>query len=254
MDRRELIEDFQLTLINFLSGWQKELWTALPAIIQSFDPVAMTCTAKPTVRIPIQQGSDPVQWVEIPLLLDVPVFFPSGGGYTLTFPVTAGDEALIVFASRCIDGWFGTGEISDLPYLRLHDLSDGFAFVGFRSSPKTIANVSTTSIQLRNNAGNNLVEIKNGGIININSTAQVNVNTVSAKVIASGTAEVTAPAIALNGNVTIAGSLTMTGGGTADLGASSLTTTGDVTAGGKSLKTHVHSGVTTGISNTGAPV
>jgi hypothetical protein len=42
------------------------------------------------------------------------------------------------------------------------------------------------------------------------------------------------------------------GGGATMLGP--MTVTNDVTAGGKSLKTHVHSGVTAGGANTGAPV
>ena len=31
--------------------------------------------------------------------------FPGGGGFALTFPVAAGDECLVVFASRCIDDY-----------------------------------------------------------------------------------------------------------------------------------------------------
>lgn len=38
------------------------------------------------------------------------------------------------------------------------------------------------------------------------------------------------------------------------IAAGDVTVTGDVTADGISLKTHVHTGVTTGIGNTGAPV
>ena len=51
--------------------------------------------------------------------------------------------------------------------------------------------------------------------------------------------------ITINGNLNLTGNLSVTG---------NITATGDITAGTVSLKNHVHSGVTTGGSNTGSPV
>lgn len=62
---------------------------------------------------------------------------------------------------------------------------------------------------------------------------------------------ITAPLVQINGNLQVSG--TMAGGGNATVGGS-FTATGDVVGGGKSLVTHVHSGVAPGGSNTGAPV
>jgi hypothetical protein len=36
----------------------------------------------------------------LPILINVPVQFPRGGCFLLTFPVTKGDECLIMFAER----------------------------------------------------------------------------------------------------------------------------------------------------------
>ena len=41
--------------------------------------------------------------VALPLLVDVPVVFPRGGGVTLTLPVVPAMSAFVVFADRCID-------------------------------------------------------------------------------------------------------------------------------------------------------
>jgi hypothetical protein len=119
MDRRERYESEQDSLMAALGGWQKDIWTALPGIIQSFDPVAMTCVVQPSIQAnPLTAPYDAAtlkrawpNYPNLPLLVDCPVMFPGGGGCTLTFPVTAGDECLVVFASRCIDAWWQNGGV-----------------------------------------------------------------------------------------------------------------------------------------------
>jgi hypothetical protein len=62
------------------------------------------------------------------------------------------------------------------------------------------------------------------------------------------TATITATNIILNGSITFNGTVT----GTANFG--TIVASGDVTAGGVSLESHIHSGVTSGSSDTGPPV
>ena len=75
---------------------------------------------------------------------------------------------------------------------------------------------------------------------------------------ASTEIDLTAPVIKLNGNVIAAGTFSQTGGGSSTM-SGSLSVTGSVTAsvdvvgGGKSLKTHTHSGVSTGSGSSGPP-
>ena len=71
----------------------------------------------------------------------------------ITLPIKPGDEVLVVFASRCIDSWWQSGQISPQVELRLHDLSDGFAIPGPRSVPKAIMNYNEEAIEVRNEAG-----------------------------------------------------------------------------------------------------
>jgi len=61
-------------------------------IIQSFDPVLQEAT----VLIAYQQVTsisalDVKTYQDFPLLLNVPVAFQGGGGFTLTMPVSAGE-------------------------------------------------------------------------------------------------------------------------------------------------------------------
>ena len=103
--------------------------------------------------------------VALPLLLDCPIMFQGGGGFIGTFPIGVGDEALVVFASRCIDSWWQSGGIQTQAELRMHDLSDGFAFIGPKSQPNVISGgFSTTSAQIRSTDGQTFFDLSQGKI------------------------------------------------------------------------------------------
>ena len=150
IDRRERQDDPVESQRAALDGRQAEIWTALPGIVQSFDPVAMTVTVQPAVAGRVTDETGKTSSVNMPLLPDVPVVFPGGGGFTLTFPVASGDECLVVFASRCIDAWWQSGGIGEPMEPRMHDLSDGFALVGVRSQARRLSPaVDSENVQIR---------------------------------------------------------------------------------------------------------
>ena len=107
---------------QLLQSWKEEIMSsihcALPGTVVSFDEESQTAVIQPAVKS--SSG------IELPLLHDVPVFMP------VPFEVHEGDACLVVFADRDIDSWFETGETEVPPSGRMHSLSDGFAFVGFR--------------------------------------------------------------------------------------------------------------------------
>ncbi|HHT5644557.1 TPA: Gp138 family membrane-puncturing spike protein [Raoultella planticola] len=213
---------------------------SIPGIIQSFDPDAVTAVVQPAIKGVEHDESGAEVSVSLPLLVDVPVVFPRGGGCTLTFPVKEGDECLVIFADRCIDFWWQSGGIQEPVDGRMHDLSDAFCIVGPQSQAKKISGISTTAAQLRTDDGSAFIELAAGGDITATTTGNTTIN---------------APEIILNGNVTINGNLSQgmgDGGGTATM-RGPVTVTNDVTAGGKSLMTHTHGGVEHGNDSTGEP-
>lgn len=126
---------------------------ALPAIIQSFDPEAVTAVVQPAIRYIERDNDGNKSTKDYPLLVDVPVVFPRGGGCTLTFPVKEGDECLVIFADRCIDFWWQSGGIQEPVDGRMHDLSDAFAIVGPQSQAKKISGINTSAVELRSDDG-----------------------------------------------------------------------------------------------------
>ncbi|MGA9606993.1 MAG: Gp138 family membrane-puncturing spike protein [Rouxiella badensis] len=129
------------------------LRVAMPGIIQSFDPETVTCTVQPAVRGTTTDTEGVSQSTPLPLLLDVPVVFPRGGGVTMTFPIKAGDECLLIFGDRGFDFWWQSGGVQEPVDDRQHDLADAFAIIGPQSQAQKINNVSTDSVQLRSDDG-----------------------------------------------------------------------------------------------------
>lgn len=184
-----------------LQGVQAGIYTAMPGIIQSFDPAKRTCVIQPAIKAQVQEPDGSFIWVTMPLLVDCPVIFPSGGGFTLTFPIAAGDETLVLFAQRCIDAWWQSSGVQVQAELRMHSISDGFALVGVNSVPRVIPNISTTNVQLRNDAGDAFVEITPGKDINVETSASINATAgASVAVSAGASATVEAPIVTVTGD------------------------------------------------------
>lgn len=245
MNRNERIDDPLASLRAVARGQQADIWTALPGIIDSFDVDAQTVVIQPGIKVPVRAGDGTVTTVTLPQLVDCPAQFPSGGNSTLTFPVAQGDECLVVFSSRCIDAWWQSGGVQEQAENRMHSLSDGFALLGFRSKPRTLANVSTTSAQLRSDDGSTYIDL--------NPTAQ------TLKIVAPGGFEVVAPTSTFDGALTVKGAFTFLAGlvgSTASGVAATITGTinfiGTLTANGKRIDdSHTHSGVEPGSGNSG---
>ena len=193
MDRRERINDPEEHSLMAQEGHQKKIWTALPGIIESFNASAMTCSVQPSISGKARQKDGSLKAINMPLLLDCPVCFPGGGGCTLTFPLTAGDECLVVFASRCIDSWWQQGGVQGQAEFRMHDLSDGFVIPGVRSQPRKFS-VDTGTCQLRSDDGIAFVSVNP-------STHEIKATTTVSITLSAPTITLDAALINLNGQI-----------------------------------------------------
>jgi len=221
------------------------LRVSLPGIIESYDPIANTCTVQPALKGQTADELGNYTSAPLPLLVDVPVVFPRGGGCSITFPIKEGDECLVVFSDRCIDFWWQSGGVQEPVDPRQHDLSDAFAFVGPMSQPNVIGNISTTTLQMRTDDGLAYIELDpNSHAINL---------------VAPGGMNVTTPLAKFSQAVTITGLLTWAGGmvgsivaGTAAKITGAIEFIGTLKSNGKDISDqHTHNGVQTGSGNSG---
>lgn len=143
---------------RFRDAIEAGIRVAAPGIIQAVNYDACTVSVQLAIREKLNFNGT-LEWVEIPPLLDVPLFIYSGGGYCLTLPAQPGDECLVIFGDNCMDAWWQSGGVQNQIERRRHDLSDGFAIVGFRSQPNVVQNYSPNTAQLRNASGNACIEL-----------------------------------------------------------------------------------------------
>lgn len=159
MDQRTRYEDLDEAIQTIVEAKLAHLQTSVPCTIVSVNQAKQTCVLQPVTKSVVRNPDGTQKWVSLPQIPDVPLHFPSGGGVTMTFPVKAGDEALAVISSRNYDAWHQNGGEQQQVDLRGHDLSNAFAFVGFKSNPKALSDVSSTSTQIRSDDGKHVVDL-----------------------------------------------------------------------------------------------
>lgn len=124
------------------------------AKIQSFDPDTQTATAtinyKKTFFVLDSTGQYVPNQVDYPVLIDCPVVILSGGTAHLTFPISKGDDCLVLFNDRDIDNWFQSGQVGPVATSRLHSFADGVLLVGLRSSQDALSDYDPARAVLRN--------------------------------------------------------------------------------------------------------
>lgn len=144
-------------LKDLLSLFRKDLLLGLNchaiATVQSFNPVNQTASAtvnyKKTQFQRDTEGTYVATTIDYPILLDCPVIFLGGSAGALTFPVTPGDECLVLFNDRDIDNWFKGSSGSAVATPRLHSFSDGVIIVGVRSTANSLQDFNSTEAELK---------------------------------------------------------------------------------------------------------
>ena len=139
---------------------------ALPGVIEAFDENEQTVSVRLAVREKVRdETGEGYTEKEIPVLQNVPIFFPRAGGWSLLFPIQKGDECLVVFCDRCIDGWWQSGGVQSQAESRSHDYSDGIALIGPWSQPRRIkAKWPKNGARLTKDSGGCYIEVGSGTV------------------------------------------------------------------------------------------
>jgi len=132
-----------------------DLHTCIPALVETFDASTqmLECTPMIRARLKDQGGNESTELR--PKLVKIPLNTPYVRmlGFSLTMPITPGDEVLLIFAERGLDYWQETGDYSDPPEdhsARMHDWTDGIAIVGPIAKPDAVVDYQIDCTELRN--------------------------------------------------------------------------------------------------------
>lgn len=211
--------------------------THYPGKIVSFNAAKQTAT----VKVMREQFNNNLHSMyteyDFPILQDVPVQFPQGGGYYLTFPVATGDNCMLDFCDKGINHWKYEGAekigkfSSGLPkadYFRAYNINDAVAMVGYNPIPQAIPNFQAASTELRNAARTQRVTMLPDGKMEIVTPTEL---------------DITAPETIINGNTTMNGNLHVVGKISCT---DTITSDVDVIATTVSLVNHLTTGVMPG--------
>lgn len=124
------------------------LRVSMPGEIVSFDAATQTAHVRPALSdvVAVEGGATAARPLQV--IPHVPVQFPGGGGFSLTFPVRAGDPCLLVFSDRSIDEWFARGGQVTPEAARQHHLTDAVAILGVRPRPGALPSVDGSAVSL----------------------------------------------------------------------------------------------------------
>lgn len=133
---------------------KQEIHTALPGRVESYDAATQKADIKPLVKRCFRTGDDRTIVEELPVLTDVPIVFPRGGGFFVSLPVTAGDHVLLIFNESSIDIFqTGAGGDTDPQDIRRHNLSDAVALPGFYPFSKSLADADADNLVIGEDGG-----------------------------------------------------------------------------------------------------
>jgi hypothetical protein len=144
-------------IAQFAQAERESIYTALPGKIVSFDPATQRATVQPLYKAKFNGEA-----TAMPELVEVPVVFPRGGGYAITFPVKAGDGVQLMFQSRNSDLWYQDGGEQEGFSARMHDLSDAVAIPGLEPGPRALEDVQDDRFEIRADDPGTRIEILEG--------------------------------------------------------------------------------------------
>lgn len=104
--------------------------------VQSWDKATQTCSVQPVTHTRFQNGDTE----QLPVIPRIPIRYPRGGGFMVTWPLERGDFVWLDFGERSLEEWKASGSGSYAPRnKRRFDLSDAVAWAGMISPANPIA-------------------------------------------------------------------------------------------------------------------
>ncbi|MDR1687266.1 MAG: hypothetical protein LBS21_01480 [Clostridiales bacterium] len=138
-----MMQELTQEMKNFVSDMIRDVHTAVPGKIVSFDPEKNEAAVQPTAKFRKPDGTQ----IDFAQINHVPVMFMQSAKQTATlvYPVRKDDECLILFSEQALDQWRTGAEAST--ELRF-DLTNAVAVVGLFVKPNPLIKEACTDDSL----------------------------------------------------------------------------------------------------------
>ena len=222
-DRRDADQPLLVaSILDLLTRFKREIYTALPGLVESYDAATRRATVQPALRL-VLADSEESEVRQAPVM-NVPVLLPSAGGYTVSLPIGPGEPVMLIVAQRDLTRW-KESYAESTPGPGIMVARDAVAIAGF--GPRSYTPANSGGIALQSDDGRRYIRIQSDGTI-----AAANESGAAFVLKSSGEIDFDAPSgVVFNGSMLIDGAIVATG----DIG-----TSGQVTAAGVRLSTHRH--------------
>lgn len=223
----------------------KTIFISIPGIIESYDPQKKRCRVKPAINILLTDG----QTMPQSSIINVPVIWPGGGGFTFISPLPAGTPVEIKFSQRGITRFKETFLQED-PGNGIFDKEDAHVFPGYGAL--SIAPATEEGLSIQDEDGENYIFVENGNI-EITSTVKVTINSPDT-IINTDQGTINGP-VKINGTLKVSDLFTAQNGmaGTGDMTLSGIIK-GPNVFNGPDSDVHAHGGIVAGGDISGVPV
>jgi hypothetical protein len=123
------MQDLNDFMREFLDYYFTQVHTSLPGAIVDYDAATRRATVQPSLK----RRTGNKEYINFPLLIDVPVLFSGTKRWTIHFPLEENDEVAIFFSERALEAWKDVGQdgIEDSDPRR-YDLSDAYCIPGLQ--------------------------------------------------------------------------------------------------------------------------
>lgn len=214
--------------------------TAIPAIIDGFDPSTQRVSATPAIKAKYITPDNNVIYIQYPKITNIPLAMIKSQGLKITYPIEVGQNCTLIFSQRSIDNFMLEGNIQ-APFdgenpitstIRCMDLTDAMCFPGIITDKEPITEYATDAIEVRSADGKVKLSVKENSLKLAQESASIELS--------GGNITMNAAQITINGT-----QIDLTG--TAAVNVASPATVID----SKNFLTHTHGGVTSGQGTTG---
>ncbi len=132
---------------NAIEDVLKDTHCSNPAVVLSYNASTQLAQVQPLLMRTFVNDDGTIDVEAQPVINNVPVAWPAGGGFRMTFPLGAGDIVGLIFADQSLDIWKSQGGQVDPVDQRIHSINDCWAIPQVRGSKAWTA-VSTSHVQL----------------------------------------------------------------------------------------------------------
>lgn len=156
-----------------------DLRVCLPAVVTSYDASKQMVSVQPLLKQVYEDEEGARQVESLPIVNGVPVVFPGGGGFRLTFPIVDGQTlvgasvppattGILVFTDRSLDRWLsGSGAEVDPEIDHDHHLADAVFIPGLHPFGSPLSSAPATKLTLGTDASPTDIEIDSLGNVTI---------------------------------------------------------------------------------------